>query len=129
MDHLAFLVGLRLMGPDARRRLRLALVRSSDFTGPANFDILRFERLGDLLEGKDEPQTLQERWDVARAVAERATPTFDPAFWAERTAELVRAGFPTGSRCPACLGGAPARVCLSKRCDYHQHGDGQCWLA
>lgn len=93
LDHLSFLVGLRLMGPDARRRLRLALVHRSDFTGPANFDVIRLERLDDLVEGRGEPQTLQERWDVARAVAERAAPIFDQAFWAARTAELIRAGF------------------------------------
>ena len=94
LDQVAFLVGLRLMGPDARRRLRLALVRSPEFTGPAGFDVERVDRLDALLDGRRPPDTLQDYTDLARAERERADTLFDPGFWLARLAELTGAGFP-----------------------------------
>ena len=93
LDSFAFAVGLRLMGPDARRRLRLSLLRHPDAVIPASGVLERIERLDALLEGRSQPETLQDRLDVARAERERAADKFDPAFWLARSAELVRAGF------------------------------------
>ncbi|MEH3102648.1 MAG: hypothetical protein PGN12_01920 [Sphingomonas phyllosphaerae] len=95
LDHFAFLVGLRLMGADARRRLRLALLRHPDLDtrNRADGTAERLERLDALLDGGREPETMQDRLDVARAERERIAAPFDPAFWLARTAELMGAGF------------------------------------
>lgn len=93
LDQFAFLVGLRLMGTDARRRLRIALVRSPDFAGQPGFDVECAERLDALLDGRRPPETLQDRVDLARVARERTAAPFGPSFWAERRAELVAAGF------------------------------------
>lgn len=93
LDRVAFLVGLRLMGPDARRRLRLALVRSPDFAGEPGFDVDAIEQLDALLDGRRPPATLQDRMDLARAEVERARAPFDEAFWLARVADLIGAGF------------------------------------
>lgn len=93
LDSVAFLVGLRLMGADARRRLRIALARSPDFVGPPGFDLERLERLDALLDGRLPPATLQDRLDIERGERERAACPFEPTFWLARTAELIAAGF------------------------------------
>ena len=93
LDNFAFFVGLRLMGVDARRRLRLTLLRHPDVASPPLGVAERLERLDALLDGRREPETMQDRLDVARAERERATAPFDPAFWLARTAELIAAGF------------------------------------
>ena len=93
LDSLAFLVALRLMGVDARRRLRLALMRHPDATAPAVGVLERVDRLDALLDGRREPENLQDRLDVARAERARAAAPFDAAFWLARTAELMAAGF------------------------------------
>ncbi len=97
LDSFAFLVGLRLMGADARRRLRLALLRHPDATDTpqAHRDGLleRLDRIDALLDGRRQPETMQDRLDLARAERERAAAPFDPAFWLARTADLVGAGF------------------------------------
>jgi hypothetical protein len=93
LDDFAFFVGLRLMGPDARRRLRLSLLRHPDAAVPTSGVLDRTERLDDLLDGRRHPETLQDRLDVARAERERAAEPFDPAFWLARVAELMDAGF------------------------------------
>lgn len=93
LDNLAFLVGLRLMGTDARRRLRLALMCQPDAATPPQATVERMERLDALLDGRRQPETLQDRLDLARAERERTSAPFDPAFWLARTAELTGAGF------------------------------------
>jgi len=93
LDRVAFLVGLRLMGPDARRRLRLALVRSPDFAGDPGFDVEALDRLDALLDGRRAPETAQDRMDLARAERERTRAPFDEAFWLARVADLIGAGF------------------------------------
>lgn len=97
LDSLAFLVGLRLMGTDARRRLRLALLRHPEATDTpqAHRDGLleRLDRIDALLDGSRQPETMQDRLDLARAERERAAAPFDPAFWLARTADLIAAGF------------------------------------
>ena len=93
LDNFAFLVGLRLMGPDARRRLRLSLLRHPDAVTPTAGMLDRIERLDALLDGRRQPETLQDRLDIARAERERAAAPFDPAFWLARAAELMGAGF------------------------------------
>lgn len=93
LDNFAFLVGLRLMGPDARRRLRLSLLRHPDAAAPGRGMVERIERLDALLDGRRQPETLQDRLDIARAERERAAVPFDPAFWLARSAELMGAGF------------------------------------
>jgi hypothetical protein len=96
LDNLAYLVGLRLMGPDARRRLRLALGRDPGLTHPPGFDMARVGHVDALAEGRWRPETLQDHLDLKRVHAERLLPPFDAAFWATRSAELVRAGFEAG---------------------------------
>lgn len=95
LDSLAFSVGLRLMGPDARRRLRLTLLLHPDVTTTLNTKatIERLERLDGLLDGCLLPESLQDRLDLARAERERAAAPFDPAFWLARASDLMRAGF------------------------------------
>lgn len=94
LDQLAYVVGLRLMGPDARRRLRSALGRDVTLIGQQpGFDVERVQRLDDLADGRRRPETLQDHLDLKRMHAERLLPPFDAAFWATRSAELVRAGF------------------------------------
>lgn len=93
LDQLAFLVGLRLMGPDARRRLRIALGRDPDRSPLLSFNVERVEHVDDLADGRLRPETLQDHLDLKRVHAERLLPLFDAAFWATRSAELVRAGF------------------------------------
>ena len=95
LDQFAFLVGLRLMGADARRRLRLALLRHPDLDSRNRADgtAERLERLDALLDGRREPETTQDRLDLARAERERAAEPFDASFWLARTAELMGAGF------------------------------------
>jgi hypothetical protein len=93
LDNLAFFVGLRLMGVDARRRLRLSLLRHPDAAVPTSGVLDRIERLDALLDGRRQPETLQDRLDVARAERERDAAPFDLAFWLARTAELIAAGF------------------------------------
>lgn len=93
LDRVAFLVGLRLMGPDARRRLRLALARSPDLQGAPGFDVDALERLDALLDGRREPETTQDHYDLARAERERASAPFSAHFWLARVADLIGAGF------------------------------------
>lgn len=93
LDNFAFFVGLRLMGPDARRNLHLALLRHRDVAVPTSGVLARIERLDALLCGRREPETLQDRLDVARVEHERTAAPFDTAFWMARKAELTFAGF------------------------------------
>jgi len=93
LDHLAFFVGLRLMGPDARRRLRITLLRHKDVAVTAHGPVERLERLDALLGGRQAPETLQDRLDVALAQRERTADPFDACFWLARSAELVTSGF------------------------------------
>ena len=93
LDDLAFHVALRLMGSDERRRLRVALARDPALDGGPGFDLERAERLLRLAEGSLPAITLQDRADLARMQRERHAPPFDPAFWAIRQSDLVRAGF------------------------------------
>jgi hypothetical protein len=93
LDELAFHVGLRLMGPDARRRLRIALARHPELEGPPGFDVDAVEHIDALVEGRRQPATLQDRWSMARAEAERAEPQFDEFFWDCRAAGLARHGW------------------------------------
>jgi hypothetical protein len=87
------LVGLRLMGADARRRLRVALLRHPDVAPPTSGVAERLERLDALLDGRREPESKQDELDVAGVERERGSGPFDPAFWLACTAELVGAGF------------------------------------
>jgi hypothetical protein len=93
LDQLAFSIGLRLMGPDERRKLRLALASCPGIEPAARLDTKRLERLEELLSGTRPPATLQDRLDVAAAEAERTSPPFCPSFWSARTADLIGAGF------------------------------------
>ena len=93
LDNFAFLVGLRMIGPDARLRLRIALAKDPAVKGHPGFDVDRAERLSLPAASMVEPETLQERLDVARIEREREAPPFDTTFWKARHADLVRAGF------------------------------------
>lgn len=93
LDELAFMVGLRLMGPDDRRRLRISLARDPGLDGPLRFDIGPIEALDELVSERREPKTLQERLDLSRAQAARTAPPFDHLFWITRVTDLVRSGF------------------------------------
>lgn len=93
LDSFAFSVALRLMGADARRQLRMALL--DDATADIHSDgiLARLGRLDALLGGRQSPECLQDRLDLARAEADRDRPPFDAAFWLAREAALVAAGF------------------------------------
>ncbi|MGU3389836.1 hypothetical protein [Sphingomonas sp. M1A8_2b] len=93
LDELAFSVGLRLIGPDERRRLRIALGRDPSFGGNPGFEVEAIERLDDLASGRRLPDTLQDRMDLKRIERERSEPPFSAAFWASRGADLMRSGF------------------------------------
>src|SRR3546814_16472665 len=93
LDHLAFFVGLRLMGPDARRRLRITLLRHKDVAAPAHGPADRLERLDALLDGRRTPETLQDRLDVALAQRERNAAPFDACFWLPPAPDLIGGGF------------------------------------
>lgn len=93
LDQFAFLVGLQLMGPDACRRLRLALLRHPDVVAPTSGVLDRIERLDALLDGRRPPESLQDRLDLARAIRERTAAPFGHAFWFARNADLIGAGF------------------------------------
>src|SRR3546814_16553802 len=92
LDHLAFFVGVRLMGPDARRRLRITLLRHKDVAAPAHGPADRLERLDALLDGRRTPETLQDRLDVALAPRERNAAPFDACIWLARAAAPLGAG-------------------------------------
>src|SRR6185437_3616785 len=93
LDQLAFLIGLRLMGPDERRRLRLALASDKALEPAMRIDTTRLHRLEALLSGARPPETLQDRLDLAAAAAERSAPPLSPSFWSARVADLIAAGF------------------------------------
>ncbi len=93
LDDFAFFVGLRLMGADARRRLRLTLLRHPDVATSPFGMTERLERLDALLNGQRQPETTQDRLDLARAELQRTAAPFDAAFWLARVAELIAAGF------------------------------------
>lgn len=93
LDNFAFFVGLRLMGVDARRRLRIALLRHPETITPPHGAVERLERLDTMLDGGMPPATLQDRLDIARAELERSKAPFDAAFWLARVADLITAGF------------------------------------
>src|SRR3546814_4427307 len=78
---------------DARRRLRITLLRHKDVAAPAHGPADRLERLDALLDGRRTPETLQDRLDVALAQRERNAAPFDACFWLARAAELMGAGF------------------------------------
>ncbi|HKX80105.1 MAG TPA: hypothetical protein VJM34_16440 [Novosphingobium sp.] len=92
LDNLALAVGFQLMGPDARRTLRLALLRSPEVHPPKG-SIESLSRLDDLLRGVRPPETLKDRLDLERAERERNGPVFFADFWTLQTGDLVRAGF------------------------------------
>src|SRR3546814_18419741 len=93
LDHLAFFVGLRLMGPDARRRLRITLLRHKDVAAPAHGPADRLERLDALLDGRRTPETLQDRLDVALPHRERNAPPFYSCFCLAPPPQLPCASF------------------------------------
>lgn len=93
LDQVAFSVGVRLMGADGRRRLRLSLARHPDLVGQPNFDVAGLEGLDALIEGHRAPTTTQDHWDLARAERERRRAPFDETFWSGQAAVLRAAGF------------------------------------
>lgn len=93
LDNFAFFVSLRLMGPDACRRLRISLARDPESTTHPGFNVEYLERVDALADGRREPETLQDRLDIARAARDRAAPPFQPAFWLRCVGDLSRAGF------------------------------------
>lgn len=93
LDELAFQVGLRLMGPDERRRLRISLARHPEAAGPLACDVTRLERLDDLIGERRPAETLQDRLDLEAAARAREASPFDPAFWDRCAARLTTAGF------------------------------------
>src|SRR3546814_17807896 len=89
LDHLAFFVGLRLMGPDARRRLRITLLRHKDVAAPAHGPADRLVRLDALLDGRRTPEPLQHRTALALAQCKRNPPPFDACFFPARSADTL----------------------------------------
>lgn len=93
LDELAFQVSLLLMGPDGRRRLRIAALSDPRSTADQRGPLDWLERVEALASGTREPETLQDFVDLKAAERARYQPPFDPGFWAQCVARLVRAGF------------------------------------
>lgn len=93
LDELAFMVGLRLMGPVARRQLHISILRELGDTAPRGG--IALETLEDedrLVRGDREPVTYLDHIILRRA-SEASRSPLDPEFWRMRRADLIAAGF------------------------------------
>ena len=93
LDDLAFMIGLRLMGPSARRNYRIQLSRQLGDAAPTAPRIERLEDEERLIRGGREPVSLYDQVILRRAAKEEARPTFNDEFWRARRADLVTSGF------------------------------------
>ena len=109
LDNFAFFVGLRLMGADARRRLRLTLLRHPDVAAPPMGMADRLERLDALLERPPRARDDQDRLDLRARRASSATPRHSTRLLAgaHRRADRGRVHRTTGR--PAGRGGPRPR--------------------
>lgn len=92
LDELAFMVGLRLMGPVARRKLHISILRDLGDTAPKGMSLETLEDEDRLVRGDREPVTHLDHIILRRA-AEAARSPLDPEFWRLRRADLIAAGF------------------------------------
>lgn len=93
LDDLAFAVGLQMMGPDARRALRISLLMEMGEKAPATPELAVLWSEDRLIRGEREPVTVYDRWVLMRARDEAERPLFDEQFWRMRRADLIGAGF------------------------------------
>ena len=95
LDVLAFAVGYRLMGADARRQLRISVWRELGEAAPATPELTTLEDEDRLLRGQRPPVSHYDRHVLRRAAEEAARPPFDKEFWRARRTDLEGAGFST----------------------------------
>ncbi|WP_321326987.1 hypothetical protein [uncultured Parasphingorhabdus sp.] len=93
LDQLAFAVGYRIMGPDARRALRISLLMEMGEKAPSTPDLATLWDEDRLIRGEREPASLYDHWTLLRAREEAHRPLFDEQFWRLRRADLEGAGF------------------------------------
>jgi len=93
LDQLAFAVGFRIMGPDARRALRISLLMEMGEKAPSTPDLATLWDEDRLIRGEREPASLYDHWTLMRARVEANRPLFDEQFWRLRRADLEGAGF------------------------------------
>jgi len=93
LDDLAFAVGCQMMGPDARRALRISLLYEMGEKAPPVPEIAVLWDEDRLLRGEREPVTVYDRWVLMRARDEAQRPLFDEHFWRMRRVDLEHAGF------------------------------------
>lgn len=93
LDQLAFAVGYRIMGPDARRALRISLLMEMGEKAPSTPDLATLWDEDRLIRGEREPASLYDHCTLMRAREEADRPLFDEQFWRLRRADLEGAGF------------------------------------
>lgn len=93
LDAFAFIVGLRLMTPEARRQYRIAVRRELGDDAPHGPSLADLEDEHRLLSGEREPVSLYDQWRLDRAERARSAPPFDADFWRLRIADLTAAGW------------------------------------
>jgi len=93
LDDLAYIVGLRLMGADARRALRISVWRELGEAAPTCPELAVLEDEDALMRGEREPVSHYDHAVLRRAAREASEPPFDKAFWRARRADLEGAGF------------------------------------
>ncbi|MEH6791757.1 hypothetical protein [Parasphingorhabdus sp.] len=95
LDQLAFAVGYRIMGPDARRALRISLLMEMGEKAPSTPDLATLWDEDRLMRGEREPVSIYDHWTLMRARDEANRPLFEEQFWRLRRADLEGAGFDT----------------------------------
>lgn len=93
LDILAFCVGYRLMDPNARRSLRIAVLRELGDAAPRTPELATLEDEDRLIRGEREPASLYDHHVLRRAAREAARPPFDEEFWRQQRTDLEGAGF------------------------------------
>lgn len=124
LDQLAFAVGFRIMGPDARRALRISLLMEMGEKAPSTPDLATLWDEDRLIRGEREPASLYDHWTLMRAREDAQRPLFDEPFWQLRRGDLEGAGFDTKeareiiASLRASLGGAT--TIGNEKGDYHE---------
>ncbi|MBI1402473.1 MAG: hypothetical protein GC147_04605 [Porphyrobacter sp.] len=93
LDILAFAVGFRLMAPEVRRSLRIAVLLELGDAAPESPELAVLVDEDQLIRGEREPASHYDHAVLRRADREAARPPFDKTFWLARRADLEGAGF------------------------------------
>lgn len=93
LDQLAFALGYRMMGSDARRALRIKLIMEMGEAAPDTPDLSVLWDEDRLIRGERKPVSRYDHWTLMRAREEAERPAFDEQFWRLRRSDLEGAGF------------------------------------